>query len=386
MNILWIAQRDLHHDLNISTWLEMSKALIKRNHRVNLVTLTTTTAKFPIQITNLMLREIAVIKRFPLVAITFHLQVLIFCLFWLFKIRPDVIITHPMTAYFLLPARLAAKIFRLNTKFILDIRTLPVRSKTISEKIKNIMNYSSIRFANCCFHGIAVITPALQRIIIDQFHVNPHKIGIWMSGVNLEIFQPQNQNSIYNQQSKDRFRVMYHGVLAENRGLMETIQAMISVKELFPQIELFILGKGLAYRQLIESVEQLNLTENVLFHDPVDYSHIANYISQADVGIIPLPDRLCWQVSSPLKLFEYLAMAKPVIVSPIEAHTSILYDCPAAIFLKSTSPEDISESIIKVYKMRNQLNQLGSKGRKFVIEKFTWDHQAFQLEKFAISL
>lgn len=386
MNILWIAQKDLHHDLDISTWVEMSKALTKRNHCVTLITFKTTRAKYSHQISNLILREITVINRYPLVAITFHLQVLIFCLFWLFKIRPDVIITHPMTAYFLLPARLTAKVFRLHTKFILDIRTLPVRSKTISEKIKNMVNYSSIKFANCCFHGIAVITPALKRIIVDQFHVNSHKIGIWMSGVNIEFFQPQNQNSQSNQQSKDHFRVMYHGVLAENRGLIETIQAMSSVKEIFPQIELFILGKGLAYRQLVELVEQLKLRANVHFHDSVDYSQIPDYIAQTDVGIIPLPDKLCWQVSSPLKLFEYLAMARPVIVSPIEAHTSILGDCPAAIFLKSHSAKDISESIIAVYKMRDQLDQLGWEGRKFVMKNFTWDHQAFQLEKFAVSL
>ena len=175
MNILWIAQRDLHHDLNISTWLEMTKALLKRNHRVTLVTLKTSKAKYIHQITNLSLKEISVINRYPLVAITFHLQVLIFCLFWQLKIRPDIIITHPMTAYFLVPARLVAKLFRLHTKFILDIRTLPVRSKTISEKIKNIVNYSSIRFANSCFHGIAVITPALKRIIAEQFHVSSDK-------------------------------------------------------------------------------------------------------------------------------------------------------------------------------------------------------------------
>ena len=386
MNILWIAQRDLHHDLNISTWLEMTKALLKRNHRVTLVTLKTSKAKYIHQISNLSLKEISAINRYPLVAITFHLQVLIFCLFWQLRIRPDIIITHPMTAYFLVPARLAAKFFRLHTKFILDIRTLPVRSKTISEKIKNIVNYSSIRFANCCFHGIAVITPALKRIISEQFHVSSDKIGVWMSGVNIDVFQPQHQNFRSIHPTSSRFRVMYHGVLAENRGLIETIQAMQSVKELFPQIELFILGKGLAYRQLIELAGQLKLTENVHFHNSVDYNLIPDYIAQADVGIIPLPDLLCWQVSSPLKLFEYLAMEKPVIVSPIEAHTSVLHDCAAAFFLKSTLPEDISEGIIKAYEMRDQLDRLGSKGREFVMEKFTWDHQAYQLEKFAASL
>ncbi|MFX0139878.1 MAG: glycosyltransferase, partial [Candidatus Hodarchaeota archaeon] len=186
--------------------------------------------------------------------------------------------------------------------------------------------------------------------------------------------------------NKDSFTVMYHGVLAENRGLFETIKAMVYVNKIVPNINLFILGKGLVLDQMIELVDQLELKTCVYFHEAVSYDEIPDYISKADVGIVPLPDELCWQVSSPLKLLEYLAMAKPVIVSPIEAHISVLNNFPAAIFLNSTSPEDISDGIIKAYNIRNQLCKFGIEGRKFVTENFTWNLQASKLEKFITNL
>lgn len=382
MNILWIAQRDLHQDLNAATWLETTKSLANKNHDVTLVTISTSGKKYQQQLPNLVIKEILVINHFPLVAICFHLKIIIFSLFWLFSIRPEVIITHPYTALFLLPVYIVAKFLRLKTKFVLDIRTLPVRLVNVNDKIKNVLNNTAIYVSKIFFDGITVITPALQRIIIDRFHVDETTMAVWMSGANIDLFQPKNDKI---ESSKD-FIVMYHGVLVENRGIVETIRAMVYINKKYPEIKLNIVGKGLVMDKLKALVHQLKLNDSVHFHGAVAYHEIPAFISKADVGIIPLPDELCWQVSSPLKLIEYLAMAKPVILSPIEAHTSVLNNCPAAIFLESTKPEDISDGIIKAYRMRQQLPEIGIEGRKFVMNNFTWDHQATKLEKFIKNL
>ena len=378
MKILWIVQRDLHQDLNVATWLEMTKSLANRDHKVTLVALTTLAEKYPRLSHKLCTKELRVIKRFPFVAISFHLQILIFSLYWLFAIRPDVVITHPVTALFLLPAIFVAKILKLKVKFVVDIRTLPVRFINLNDKIKNALVNASIHAGKLFFDGITTITPALQRIISQRYNIDSQKIGIWMSGVNIDLFHPKKMKT----ESSYKFSIMYHGVLAANRGIIETIQAMVEVKKKLADVRLLILGKGLEVDKMKKLIDQLNLNGAVQFHDAVDYHEIPDFISRADVGIIPLPDELCWRVSSPLKLIEYLAMEKPVIVSPIEAHTSFLSNCPAAIFIKSTRPEDISAGIIEAYTIRKQLPGLGKEGRKFVMNNFTWDHQAANLEKF----
>ncbi len=379
MKILWIAHRDLVNDLNVSTWIEMTKSLLKRNHEVTLIALSKSKQKYGHSLPGLTLNEIKVINRFPLVAITFHLQVLIQSFFWILDSRPDVVMTHPITAIFLLPVMLMTRILKLKIKFILDVRTLPIRFKNLNDTIKNSLVSFSIWLGKHFFHGVTVITPSLQRILCERFHLDPGKTGIWMSGVNADVFSPQNEPIMRTGQ---KMTVMYHGALAENRGLLETIEAMFDIKSKISGVQLIILGKGFGYEKLVERVEQLDLREFVQFHDSVAYEKIPDHIARADIGIIPLPDELCWQVSSPLKLFEYLAMAKPVILSPIEAHTSVLDSCPAAIFLKSTSPEDISEGIKSAYARRDSFHQMGKKGREFILDHFTWDSQARNLETF----
>jgi len=381
MKILWIVQKDFEKSLDISTWLEMARSLIALHHRVTLVAISGSNGRFTTAPPQLEIKNVPVINHFPFVSISFHLQVLIFGCYWIMAWRPAVVVTHPYTALFLMPAVLVAKLFNLKTKFLLDIRTLPVRSRGIPDQFKKRLHHAAIRAGKKWFDNITVITPALRQMLAEQFHLEPAQIGIWMSGVNTQLFKPVPSRANRNTSLRDSFVIMYHGALAENRGLMETIQAMAIVTKKHPDIQLFILGSGLAHQKLVALTKQLKLTGCISFHEPVNYQKIPDFISQADMGIIPLPDEPCWRVSSPLKLLEYLAMAKPVIVSPIEAHTAILSQCPAALFLKSTRPEDIAEGIVRAYQLRPRLTELGSIGRKFVIENFTWDKQAMKLQE-----
>jgi glycosyltransferase involved in cell wall biosynthesis len=376
MRILWIAQKDFQYDLDISTWVEMAQQLGEQGYQVTLVGLRAHPKRHLTEPSRFRLRQLPVLNCFPFVAITFHLQILWHSCVWLATEQPDIILTHPFTAIFLLPARMLARIGRMKTKFVLDIRTLPVRQKNLNDKIKSWLIHQTIKLAKRYFHGITVITPELRKFIAEHYQIAPETMGIWMSGVNGEFFCPQTQPP---PPAAAPFMVMYHGALAEQRGLAETIQAMASVAKKNLPIKLRLLGQGPAAGQLGQLIQQLGLAQVVQLSSSVPYQQMPEQIARADVGIIPLPDEPCWRVSSPLKLFEYLAMAKPVILSPIAAHQHAVGDCPAAIFLKSTAAADIAAGIVAAYSLRDQLAWRGQQGRELILTQFTWKRQAEQL-------
>ncbi|MDZ7341332.1 MAG: glycosyltransferase family 4 protein [candidate division KSB1 bacterium] len=377
MRILWIAQKNFQRDLDVSTWLEMADQLRRRGHQVTLVGLRTAPGQPASKATRFQLRQLRVLNCFPLVSLTFHLQILWHSLIWTIRQRPDIILTHPFTAIFLWPAKMLVRLGRLPTKFVLDIRTLPVRQKNLNDKIKHWLIDQTIKLAKRHFDGMTLITPVLRQLISQRYRIEPETIGIWMSGVNSDLFSPDAEPP---HPATDCFTVMYHGVLAENRGLVETIQAMAKVREHYPQIKLRLLGQGPAMNQLERLIQQLNLSPAIELSGAVPYQQMPAQIAVASVGIIPLPDEPCWQVSSPLKLFEYLAMARPVILSPIAAHQTVIGNCPAAFFLKSTTPTDIAAGIIAAYLQRTQLGWRGQQGRQLVLSNFTWERQAKQLD------
>ncbi|MFZ5518012.1 MAG: glycosyltransferase family 4 protein [Candidatus Zhuqueibacterota bacterium] len=379
MKLFWIVQKDLLQDLDSATWIEPSRILTEQGFQVLLIHANQNGATIRNDSPALNARKIRVINRFPLMSISFHFQVLFRILYWVFSEKPVIVLTHPITALFLLPAILLSRLARIKTKFVLDIRTLPVGSFGLSGKIKTQIIYLSILAGKLFFDGITVITPALKTKLVGRYNISPDKIGIWSSGVNTTLF---NSESRRKQFENGEFTVLYHGVMAENRGIIETICAMEIVAKEAEPITLILVGAGPSRDKIEHLIREKNLQDCVKLVPPVPQDEIPNYIQAADCGILPLPDYEFWRISSPLKLFEYLAMSRPVIVSRIEAHVSVLQDNSAGIYLPDVTPERIAETILTAYSHRGQLHEWGEAGRRLVLDKFTWHHQTEKLSTY----
>ena len=106
------------------------------------------------------------------------------------------------------------------------------------------------------------------------------------------------------------------------------------------------------------------------------------YIKLARAGILPFPDLEWWNASSPIKLMEYLAMAKPVILTDIAAHRSALGELKCGYFVGDHQPESIARGITAVIEKRSELEPLGALARKTALENFTWQRQAVKVKTY----
>ena len=105
----------------------------------------------------------------------------------------------------------------------------------------------------------------------------------------------------------------------------------------------------------------------------------------ADVCIVPLPDNKFWRSQSPLKLLEYLAMEKTVILSDIPAHRFVVGDSKCGVYIQSVSPIEIARSVIYVFNNRDSLSEWGKSGRKIVFDRYTWEKVAGDLSNYLLS-
>jgi glycosyltransferase involved in cell wall biosynthesis len=182
-----------------------------------------------------------------------------------------------------------------------------------------------------------------------------------------------------------KFVVFYHGSLGYRRGVVELVEAIALLNKRYNDICLFILGSGIDLETIQRIKSEQNL-HNVLIHPPVDYEEVPKYIAIADLCIVPLPDLECWRVSSPLKLVEYLAMGKPVVLTDIPAHRGIVKNQEEALFIPDIKPETLSGAIEKAYHLRNDLHIMGNAGLRNARENCSWDIQADRLVTFLANL
>lgn len=372
--------------LHKTTQLEILKNLAILGHRVDLLALySREKTSFP---NNYVKTKLVPLRYFPvLTACFFAIIVMIFMPLYAVKRRPRFIIVEPdLTVLVFLWKPL---LDFLGAKIILDIRSTPVEVINFRRHLSALWFNVSVVAGKKAFDGMTILTSGMKQQLCDDFHIEPDRIGVWTSGVSQEIFSPEkyDRDELRRELSwADRFVIMYHGVFALHRGLIESIRAIKIAKQQCPNLLFFLLGSGPSFESMKTLVTELSVEENVEFHSPVPYERVPRFIAASDVGIIPTPDLAMWRNQSPLKLMEYLAMERVVLITERPFMREIVGENKCGVYFSTPSPEEISNTIIYVYKNREKLAEWGSIGRKIIEERYTWAKVAKNLESYLLQL
>jgi glycosyltransferase involved in cell wall biosynthesis len=386
--IAWITFLILDTHLHKTSRLEILKSLAALGYNTELVAVS---SRSKVQDEDLPLRIISIPLRYvPIISPIVFASILLFFLpFYVVISKPNVIITEPdFSTLSFMPI---LPLFRFKkVKLFLDVRSTPVETRGFRGYVRSICFNISLFIARNFFDGITIITPLMKEEVCRKFKLNPKSVGVWSSGVDTALFNPQDY-AFEAQQLRDKlglsqkFVIFYHGAFSQNRGLIETIEAIDDVKNEVPQTVLFLLGNGAITADLKKSIIAKGLQDKVIIHEPVKYSDVPKYIAMSDICIVPLPDHPYWRYQCPLNLLEYLAMEKVIIVTNIPAHRFIIDQEKCAIYIRSTIPSEIAKAIKYAYHNKDKLGDWGMRGRQIIEKNYTWKKIAMELEKYLFS-
>jgi len=221
---------------------------------------------------------------------------------------PDILV---LTA--LLPKLLGAKV-------ILDQHDpMPELMRTIfnmDEKSFGVRVIRSLEKWSIARADLVITVNAACKRIFSSRSCPPEKIGVVMNSPDEEIFpfQTRSLRTSLNQAPNRPFVVMYHGSLVERNGLDLAVDALSLVRDAIPTAELRIYGRKTPFlEQVMEHARSKGVDSNVQYLGPRRLEHLAREIDDCDVGVIPNHRNAFTQINTPTRIFEYLAMGKPVI-------------------------------------------------------------------------
>jgi len=370
-----------------TTEMEILEHLAMRGHDVSLLALrskkmlSTEESHFRIITIPLTYRPI-------LSGMAFAFFLFLYMPFYIMFSKPDFIVMDPISVFgFIstLPFSLCRRV-----RLVLDIRSTPVENVGPRGIKQDHVFNASVLMAKAFFDGIVIITPLMKKEVCETFNIDPNKVGIYSSGVSVERFQlhKYDEDRVILRRRlglTDKFVVLYHGSFRAHGGLVETIKALSSAKRECPNVVFFLLGAG-NISNLCELAEKSHTKDNIIVHEPVEYADVPKYIAMCDVGIVPLPNISFWRYQCPLKLLEYLAMKKPVIVTDIPAHRLIVNGEKCGIYISKVTPNEIAKAIVHAYANREKLEEWGETGRRIVANKYAWEKVAVDLENYLLSL
>jgi len=369
LDIIWITPDRFDLKPDKSTWIEMARAMKEYGHHVKVLT-------------SISEKDAGVVDEYSdaLIAVNaldlpyvFRLSVLLKILIWTIKnsSKKSIIIIN-QDSLLLVPF---LKLFR-KTNIHLDIRTLPVDTHTFKDHLDKLLFWTiPLKFFGRSVRGYSFITKRLRDEIENEFHLGVKEFVIWQSGVSTDIFYPKKTDKINENMP---YRIFYHGTVSINRGIGLVIEAMAMLhKEV--NVEFIIVGTGSGLDELKKLTNSLDLNQKIIFKGFMAYKEMVNEISLADICVCPLTDRLEWNVSSPIKVFEYMACGKPMILTPISAHKDVLQGADYVVWTHGIEPGSFKEAILDAYNRKEELSNNAESATKFVKENYEWRHQAKKL-------
>ena len=233
---------------------------------------------------------------------------------------------------------------------------------------------------------LVVVTGGIRNRLVER-GLQPEKLVLIPNGANTDHFRfdGEGRERVRAQQGvSDKFVVLYAGIHGLAQGL-EHIVAAAGLSQAREDIHFLLVGEGPRKAQLVQLKEELGL-KNISFLPEVPTAEMPAYLSAADCAVVPLRDEPVFRGALPSKMFEAWACSRPVILSASGEAVDTLNRAGGGVVCKPEDPADLARAIRHLEANRAETEEMGRRGREFVVEHYSRREQAEKLEKLLRSI
>ena len=152
--------------------------------------------------------------------------------------------------------------------------------------------------------------------------------------------------------------VMFLGTPRPHKGTGELFTAMEKISD--PDIRLVLVGAGSSVQRYIDNMK-IN-QDKVIAIPKIPFNELPDYLSAADILAIPQRDTTDTQGQIPAKLFDGMAMAKPIITTPISDIPEVLGG--HGYLIEPGNPEQLAKTIKNIFANPEEARLKGQNARK----------------------
>lgn len=252
----------------------------------------------------------------------------------------------------------------LFTRDELTALSLPKNSEIILEihNISRILKSRASRLNKLT--KIITITQGLKNELV-RLGYDESRIEVLADGVDLNQFKAQNLEL----KTVDKKSIVYTGNLFEWKG----VYVLAEAAKLLPEHEFQFIGGS---PNEIEKFKSQEPAKNIQLIGHVPHNQVPGYLAGVDVLVLPNSGKsaISKYYTSPLKMFEYMAVGKPIVASDLPSIREVLSESNC-ILVKPDDPAALAEGIRRVLE-NGELAERISKQARADVQQYDWQKRA----------
>lgn len=169
--------------------------------------------------------------------------------------------------------------------------------------------------------------------------------------------------------------LVYLGNLDGSRGVDTAIRAVARLKQTGVAAHLAVIGDGPSRRTLEELTRSLHVEDRVALHGRLPFSEVQGVMAASDVGLIPHYATDAWNTTIPNKLFDYMLLGFPVMVSDAKPTARIVREERCGEVYADRADAELAQRVAGLVDPAIRREQ-GDKGRDAVYRRYNWAHDS----------
>lgn len=225
------------------------------------------------------------------------------------------------------------------------------------------------RFAYRNADHIVPVTDSFNAYMVGK-GIEANKITVVKNGVDLAQYRPVEGASVLAEELglTGKFVVSYFGT----HGMAHHLETILDAARRLsnsPNIVFLMVGDGAERQALVRMRDAMGL-KNVMMLDQQPKSRMPEFWALSDVSLVLLKKSDLFKTVIPSKIFESLAMAKPIVLGVEGESADLLRAAQAGLYIEPEDADQLVARVLELFRDTQLCQRLGRNGRRFVTEQF----------------
>jgi len=285
--------------------------------------------------------------------------------------KPDLLLVRKS---FVVSSLLAAKLRKI--PFVWEINApLFEKREFVERKIlfPSLLNFMEAK-TNQWADAVTVVTNSLKDYFVKK-GLPARRVFVNPNGVDTDRFSPEvSPVRVRRKLGLDGKSVIgFSGGFRAWHGVDSFLEAIPSLADHHPEVRFVLIG-GAPSERYLEEIKP-PYSDRVIFTGLVPYQEIPEYLAAMDILVAPYP-AMEFFYFSPLKIFEYMAMAKAVVAPRQGQLAELIADGENGLLFEPGNQTEMLDKIRKLLDDAGLRKRLGEKAREMIVENYTWNDNA----------